>query len=331
MAEKEEMRRATGVDGKARLVVRGRGKRLVLRWFQAGGAVVVGIGSIGASILTHPKEKPPPSGSATLVILYLLPFLSLFLTTYLFVIRPALYKRRSSQHVPQPQNAQVTPLLQQQPETSGGCCGCFGSSRRRAERGQYQSPQINLIVDPTLVAAIQSQTLEAGRRARRKERDKRHKKRRRRRSRPDEQHIADSSSSSNSDIVRSDFSLSDSDDAWTSHPSFSSPSNPRSSLLSHVLLEVEWHQARSWAQKVAVGDALCGVVWGGVAGWAVGGGKRCPAGGFEGYCNLYNTALAFSFLLSASFVASFALDCFDLSMTKVSPRHRQQRLRASMV
>ncbi|GAA6031570.1 hypothetical protein NBRC10512_004556 [Rhodotorula toruloides] len=167
-AEKLEVQRTTGVDDKGRLVVMGRRKRLALRWFQAGGAVVVGIGSIGAAVLTHPKDKPPPSGSAPLLILYLLPFLSLFLTTYLFAIRPLLYKRRSH-HSPQPQAGLAMPLLQQeQPQPTGGC-------------------------------------------------------------------------------------------------------------------------------------------------------------------NLYNTALAFSFLLSASFVASFALDCFDLSRTKVSPRHRQQRLRDGVV
>ncbi|BGP10220.1 hypothetical protein JCM10049v2_006103 [Rhodotorula toruloides] len=85
-AEKLEVQRTTGVDDKGRLVVMGRRKRLALRWFQAGGAVIVGIGSIGAAVLTHPKDKPPPSGSAPLLILYLLPFLSLFLTTYLFAI-----------------------------------------------------------------------------------------------------------------------------------------------------------------------------------------------------------------------------------------------------
>lgn len=52
MAEKMELQRATGVDEKGRLVVVGRRKRSALRWFQAGGAVVVGIGSIGASVVS---------------------------------------------------------------------------------------------------------------------------------------------------------------------------------------------------------------------------------------------------------------------------------------
>ncbi|CDR44985.1 RHTO0S10e03906g1_1 [Rhodotorula toruloides] len=221
------------------------------------------------------------------------------------------------------------PLLQQeQPQPTGGWCDCLGESRRRVPRGQYHPPQFNLIVDPRLMAAMQGQTSEEGGRASRRGRQKRRKKRRHPRSPLDDQRATDSSSSSDSDGVNSDLSSGE-EDPWTARSS--SSSNPRRSLLSHVLLDTTWRQARSWAKKVAVADAVCAVGWGGVAGWAVTGGKRCPAGGLEGYCNLYNTALAFSFLLSASFVASFALDCFDLSRTKVSPRHRQQRLRDGVV
>ncbi|GAA6046159.1 hypothetical protein NBRC10513_002154 [Rhodotorula toruloides] len=278
-AERLEVQGATGVDDKGRLIVMGRRKRLALKWFQTGGAAVVGIGSIGASVLTHPKEEPPPSGSAPLLVLYLLPFLSLFLTTYLFLIRPLLYKRRSQQP-PQPQNNLITPLLQQpQPQTSGGWCDCFGSSRRRVPRGQYHPPQINLIVDPRLMAAMQRETMDEGGRARQDGREKRRRRRRRPRSPSHERDASESSSSLGSEDDKSD---SDEDDPWTAHPS-SSRTNPRKSLLSHVLLDTTWRAARSWAKKVAVADAVCAVVWGGVAGWAVFGGRKCPVGGFEGY------------------------------------------------
>lgn len=44
------------------------------------------------------------------------------------------------------------------------------------------------------------------------------------------------------------------------------------------------------------------------------------------HSNLYNSALAFAILLSLAFFTSCAFDCLDLARTKVSPRHRQQRL-----
>lgn len=59
-AEKLEVQRTTGVDDKGRLVVMGRRKRLALRWFQAGGAVIVGIGSIGAAVVRLAASSSPP-------------------------------------------------------------------------------------------------------------------------------------------------------------------------------------------------------------------------------------------------------------------------------
>lgn len=51
--EKREGKVRSGVDGKGRLVIDvGRKKRVVLRWGEAIGAICVGFGSIGASLVS---------------------------------------------------------------------------------------------------------------------------------------------------------------------------------------------------------------------------------------------------------------------------------------
>lgn len=50
--EKEEQKERSGVDQKGRLVVGGKRKRALMRWSQGIGAIVVGLGSIGASLVS---------------------------------------------------------------------------------------------------------------------------------------------------------------------------------------------------------------------------------------------------------------------------------------
>ncbi|GAA5912767.1 uncharacterized protein JCM6883_006227 [Sporobolomyces salmoneus] len=321
--KRSEDRERTGVDEKGRLVVTGQKKRSTTRWMEGIGAIAVGVGSIGASLLTHPKETPPPSGTIPLVALYIAPFVSLLLTIYLFLIQPCLFRRRS--HTKSNLPPSISP---QAPVQTSNCCSGFGSGKNRIPRGQVVSPSINLMIDPSLLAQhnerLTSERRDVDRhekRRRRKEKRRKQKKaarQRERRQREGESDLETDLLSSSSSFFTEDSSDSEADAA-----------NPRSfaSILSHVALEENWLAARKQVKWNAVWDFSLGAIWGGLGVWAIGfNGEKCPIGGFEGYCNLYNTALAFAILESLAFFLSFAFDCLDLSRSKVSPRHRQQRL-----
>ncbi|BGP18638.1 hypothetical protein JCM10213v2_006704 [Rhodosporidiobolus nylandii] len=310
--EKKEAKALRGVDSKGRLVTQGRRKRATLRWAQGIGAVVVGCGSIGAALLTHPPNPPPPFGSAPLWAMYILPFLSLVLTLYMHVIRPYRFKKRSSAAdaagvggFPSG-GGMLVPILPGKalPSGGGGCCG-FGRSKQRVPRGGTYQPSgpmaVNLVVDPSLFAALSPAPAARQRPSEEEERKQRggrrkREKRRRARAREREKAARDEEGlvSSSSELDSSDFSSSSSD-AWSDT---ADPATQRKGILSHLASEQAWLAARKWGTKVAAAD------------------------------NLYNLALAFSVLTAVVFLASFALGCIDLSRSKaLNPRLRQQRLR----
>ncbi|GAA5889273.1 hypothetical protein JCM6882_000692 [Rhodosporidiobolus microsporus] len=283
---------------------------------------------------THPPDPiPTPSGSAPLIALYLLPFVSLALTLYLHAVRPALHKRRQAS-APQMGGAggMVVPLVQGQqgPGGGGGCCGSrkekrvprgmmgMGGGMGGAARGKYQ-PQlaggttVNLVVDPSMFPALampktpedDEREREKRRRRRRREKKKREKERRRREKGggAQDEHDDDASLVSSSSLS----SLSSSDDS-------DDPSHSRSNrLLSPLALEPVFLGARSWARKVALVEILAGGVWAGVGVWGIGWGGECKPGSGSGFCDLYNIALAFAILSSLSFFTSATLGFIDLS------------------
>ncbi|GAA6005108.1 uncharacterized protein JCM10292_005570 [Rhodotorula paludigena] len=363
--EAAELERKTGVSPRTgRLVVLGPKKRNALRWFEGGGAVIVAIGAIGASLFTHPDPPPAPSGSAPLIALCLAPFPSLLLTLYLFVLRPFLYRRRASRAAASPTGVApgVYPHLMQPQDQGGrgGCCPCFGGGRKRVPRGYgVGSPAahgfgtLNLVVDPRLLGAGGMGGAEEAERRRRdgrrekRERARRKKRRRERKERrretraggaKDEDDDLVSSSLSDSASSLSSSPSSSTSDAWSSRSPTSSRPNPRHAILSHLSHEATWRSARAALKRETGADALCAVGWGALGVWALEGAGGCAPGEGEGFCqatderergersNLYNTALAFSILVCAAFVGSFTLDCVDLERTKISPRFRQQRL-----
>lgn len=55
--KREELERS-GVDEKGRLAVTGAKKRSALRWFQGLGAIVVGVGSVGATLVSLQVYTP---------------------------------------------------------------------------------------------------------------------------------------------------------------------------------------------------------------------------------------------------------------------------------
>ncbi|GAA6061003.1 hypothetical protein JCM10212_001059 [Sporobolomyces blumeae] len=209
--ERTERERRSGVDRKGRLVVDGRKKRTTMRWVQGVGSIVVGFGSIGAPVLTHPEPKPPQSGSLPLIILYVLPFLSLFATTYFHLVRPAVHLRRTGRTDDRlgPPNSPFAGFASGFEQTGtrsgaspyghggGGGGGCCGTSRARVPRGlvdarqhAYQPTSINVFVDPSMFPLARrsaegigsdSEFMERSKRRRKREKKRRRKEREQRR------------------------------------------------------------------------------------------------------------------------------------------------------
>ncbi|GAA5981085.1 hypothetical protein JCM11641_001448 [Rhodosporidiobolus odoratus] len=321
--EKQEKKERIGVDSKGRLVTQGRRKRVALRWSQGIGPMVVGCGAIGAALLTHPEENPPPSGSAPLWALYLLPFLSLALTLFLHALRPTLYRKRIRKQAGPSQSpfssgcpggGMVVPLTQGGAGPGGRSPG--GGAAAAASDGPSSQPPRRI---------REEERDRRTRRRRKKEKEKRRKRQREKRGGEpgdDAEELVSSSSLSSLSSLSSDEGTSD---AWSAT---ADPSKQRKGILSHFQHEEVWMAARGWAKKVAAAECVAGILWVGVGVWAIGWAGKCPARGFEGYCNLYNLALAFAILTSLVFFSSFVLGCIDLSRSKgANPRGKQKRIR----
>ncbi|KAM0756472.1 hypothetical protein T439DRAFT_376654 [Meredithblackwellia eburnea MCA 4105] len=378
--EKNFKNRNGVVDSKGRLITQGRRKRLALRWFQGLAPFVVGFTAIGASLFTHPKNPAPPSRSAPLFVLYILPFISLILTVYLLLIRPRsvrqIQKYNMSSQVGS--NGMVFPLMQQPQfggmSGGGGCC-CFGRSKGRLPKdwqrqqqqmgmGMINPPAVNLVLDQSILGALLGGSVGGGRGRQsadglttesREAKDRRRRRRRRRREREHEKERArerekegvDDGKGENDSVfgtgigaqkVRSWADRTDLPGAGQRtdpheesdlclHSSDSEGSSADTSDLEEeknnhwgagtnrvppILLKVARHTVR----VMLWWDLLAGVVWAALCVWAIGFGKSCSPGTFQGWCNFYNTALAISVLLSITFFTSFAFGFLDLRRTR---------------
>ncbi|TKA52090.1 hypothetical protein B0A53_04750 [Rhodotorula sp. CCFEE 5036] len=106
----------------------GRRRRVLARWLQAIGAVVVAGGALGGTFYADPPQTPPPAGSTALIALCILPFLSLCCSLYFFYLR----HRRSRKKQ----------LLKMRMEN------------QELRSGGYAYPTVNFIVDPGYFARM---------------------------------------------------------------------------------------------------------------------------------------------------------------------------------
>ncbi|GLB34761.1 hypothetical protein LshimejAT787_0203260 [Lyophyllum shimeji] len=95
----------------------------------------------------------------------------------------------------------------------------------------------------------------------------------------------------------------------------------RRGIFAGLAMEEQWKQARGWAKKLAFVDVAGLVLWGATFIFILIG-KRCPSGGFEGWCNAYNVSSAAACLLCIAFGVSTFFDVKDLHDSKESPRTR---------
>lgn len=185
-------------------------------------------------------------------------------------------------------------------DSGSGCCGCFGSRKKNSKGVGGQQPQtINLMMDPRMFPHLNrnddledqtSRERERKRRRKEKESDRRKKERRRERKRDSARgrlrdgnevdfDSDDSTTSSESESISED-------DAWSiSDPntSKSNRSNQRKNLLSSIVLESRWKEARSWLKKITIWDIVASLIWAAVGIYAIVFGEKCKPGSFQGW------------------------------------------------
>lgn len=194
----------------------------------------------------------------------MLPFFSLFLSIYLFVIRPCLYRRRSIRDAlaaAHPASGLATlPLLstaQPQPQ---------GKGRKGAQ--PIISPTVNLIVDPMQLAALLG-TRQAFSKPSREERREARARRKRRAFRAAKREAAEAAG----DEWASDTDSSSSD----SEEEDDGPTDRQKQVAMH-----KWAAARSRARKLVAVEVVVGLLWIAAAAGAVAVGGTCAVGGYEG-------------------------------------------------
>ncbi|KAF8634086.1 hypothetical protein AX15_001088 [Amanita polypyramis BW_CC] len=271
------------VDTKGNLITVGPKKRTALRALQILLTLVAAVPSIYAALFIKPQQgTPPPAGKLAAFILYALSIITMVVMLYLHLLRPCCGGRRK-RGKPFGDNPILNGMMVLPMQ---GLPGGKGEKKNKGKKGVSKIPgsdvQVNLIVDPNAFG------------------------------------IGDKSDDDGDDEV------------WDSDGDSPFPGSGRGrkrrkarrrSLFAGLAMEQEWRRARAWAQKMAVVDVVGSVLWG-AAFILILFGKRCPSGGYSGWCNAYNTSSAAACLLCLAFCTSIFFDVKDLFDSKTNPRTR---------
>lgn len=285
--DEAEERVVGSVDEKGNLITQGPKKRIATRWIQILFAFGAGIASIYGAVIIKPKTPAPPQGKAPAYLLYVLSCLTLLALLFLFVFYPCCCagrrKGKSSGQSYGPMGAMVLPVQQ----LPGGKKNKGGNGKKKSgKKGQppgMGDVQVNLIVDPSMFMPGGM-----GRDAQ------------------------DTEPRSDDDGEGS---------AYGSQGNRPARKPRRRGVFEGLALEERWKAARKWARKVMFFDVGMLVAWGAEFGFVMWG-KRCPSGGFDGWCDSYNVATACAFLLALAFCLSLFFDVKDLHNSRQSPRTR---------
>ncbi|CAK5264922.1 unnamed protein product [Mycena citricolor] len=270
------------VNAKGQLVTKGPKKRIALRALQIVLAGVAAVPSIYAAALIKPTPAAPPAGTASAYVLYAFSAIFVLLLLWLFAFRPCCCAGKRRKPAGPAANGMMV-----LPVTTQN--GKKGRKPKKGKHGKHGPPaagdvQVNLIVDPNAFG------------------------------RPDD---------------LDDDSDDEYDDELGSVPGGYDPGAARRkrrkarrrSVFAGLAMEEAWKHARSWAKTITAVDSVGFLVWGAVFVFVMIG-KRCPSGGFQGWCNAYNVSTAAACLLWFSFGIAIFFDIQDLSGSKQSPRTR---------
>ncbi|KAH9901543.1 hypothetical protein C8Q73DRAFT_678186 [Cubamyces lactineus] len=271
------------VDERGRLITDGPKKRLVVRWLQALLALTAAISSIYAALIIKPPSPAPPANKLPAYLLYVLSVLTFLGCTYLFLIYPCCCGARKPKDGPYTQGPGGMMVLPVQ--------GLPGGKPKKGKKGKgapAEGVQVNLIVDPSMFGRDSE------------------------RGREDEEDWQGE------------------DDATEAPPgSYSGASSagrqrrspPRRGIFAGLAMEEQWRKARKMLKWGTTVDVFVMLLWG-LEFVVILLGKRCPVGGFEGWCDAYNLATAAACLLCLTFGVSLFFDVKDLHASRMSPRTR---------
>ncbi|KAJ7172326.1 hypothetical protein C8R46DRAFT_1085541 [Mycena filopes] len=274
------------VDGKGKLVTKGPRKRMALRILQILLSLVAAIPAIYAALIIKPATAPPPSGTIAAYVLYVFSTLSALLLLYLFAFRPCCCAGKRKKSGPGGNSMSNGMMVLPVSGLPGGKKNKpkGGKKGKKGQPGMPGDVQVNLIVDPNAFGA--------GRR--------------------DDDDDDDTDEDEDGSVPGS------------FDPAAARRKRKRAkrrSVFAGLAMEEDWKRARSWAKKITAVDVLGIILWGAVFIFILIG-KRCPSGGFDGWCNAYNVSSAAACLLSVSFCFGLFFDVQDLSGSKASPRTR---------
>jgi hypothetical protein len=271
------------VDANGNIVTEGPKKRALFRALQILLALVAGGPSIYAALFIKPKNgTPPPAGKLAAFVLYALSIITVIGMLYLYAIRPCCGDRRKSQ---KRENPLLNGMMVLPVQSLPGGKGQKKKEKRKKGKDQSRGGdvQVNLIVDPNAFGIDGK----------------------------DDKEDEDEDEGWGSD-----------DDTYTSSARRKRRKGPRRrSVFVGLAMEKEWKGARAWLMKMSVVDIGGLVVWGATF-VVILLGKRCPSGGYDGWCNAYNTSSAAACLLCVAFGVSIFFDVKDIYASKANPRTR---------
>ncbi|SJX61189.1 uncharacterized protein SRS1_12411 [Sporisorium reilianum f. sp. reilianum] len=93
-------------------------------------------------------------------------------------------------------------------------------------------------------------------------------------------------------------------------------------MLATMKLQARWRVARTSLKWDCGWDVVLCLLWGTAAVMALGVGKKCPSGTAEGWCNLYNGAIACSVVATLLFLVAIYCDVVGLRASKALPQSR---------
>ncbi|KAJ7582946.1 hypothetical protein C8J56DRAFT_831969 [Mycena floridula] len=271
------------VNVKGQLVTQGPRKRTAARVFQILLAIAAAVPSIYAAMAIKPEKPAPPSGTPAAYVLYVISVITLLGLLGIFVIRPCCGGSRSKSD---PGNPMANGMMVLPVQGLPGGKKAKGKGQKKGKKGQGGGGdvQVNLIVDPTMFGG--------GRR--------------------------DEETEEEEDESNWDGSM---PGGYAGSKKKRKRAPQRRSVFAGLAMEEQWKKARAWTKKVTVVDVFGLVVWGAVFVFILIG-KRCPSGGFNGWCTAYNVSSAAAFLLCVAFGISVFFDIKDLHTSKISPRTR---------
>ncbi|TKY85079.1 hypothetical protein EX895_006159 [Sporisorium graminicola] len=94
----------------------------------------------------------------------------------------------------------------------------------------------------------------------------------------------------------------------------------KAGMLATMKLQARWRVARTSLKWDCGWDVVLCLLWGAAAVMSLGVGKKCPSGTAEGWCNLYNGAIACSVVATLLFLVAIYCDVVGLRSSSAPPK-----------